>query len=275
MGHHYLDRLIETAPFRMLMEALRGDDSVGGQFVGTIASQTLRATAAGLERAKSDAGVVHCLWLMVRLSQCTRDSDFKGMLVPARGMPDVTFATLAELPAVYTVYDLISDYGDAADRHFIGCRSHSDLAEMARSAGAESLSVLCDKATTGLFSGPFLDVRDAVREFGRGKGFANLTHEFFGRLVRRYLEYHLSRGLSEHVGHGRRFASIHEHNDFLRDLGEYARLSTSLIKPYSAQWFEKHQTLNNFNLTMATGFVVHAIEKITDGLSRAGGQRRG
>ena len=142
-----------------------------------------------------------------------KDEDFisaladSGVAVPRRfsGLPDTHVREPAGATQ-YSVYDLVSGFTTAVDRHLRHTRSRNDISELAQLAASESLTALCRPRADTLFGSTEASVQDSLRALSTKKGFATLTHDFFARLTRRYLEYHLSRELSNHVGPNRRFA---------------------------------------------------------------------
>ena len=102
------------------------------------------------------------------------------------------------------------------------------------------------------------------------KGFATLTQDFYARLARKYLLYHLSRELSNHVGPGRRFASINEHNEFLRELDTHCHVSSRMLRKFAGDWYSKGNWEGGITLRKAKGFTAHAIDKMRFALQQKG-----
>jgi hypothetical protein len=109
-------------------------------------------------------------------------------------------------------------------------------------------------------------VRQSLRRFSTDGGFGQLAHDFFARLIRRYLEYHLSRELSNHVGHRRRFANVDEHNDFLRQLDRHCRTTTSVLGVFARDWYSLHNFRNDLTPERVGAFAAHALDKVRDAL---------
>jgi hypothetical protein len=133
-------------------------------------------------------------------------------------------------------------------------------------AAAESLTALCRSRADTLFGSTEASVQGALRALSTKKGFSTLTHDFFSRLTRRYLEYHLSRELSNHVGQDRRFASAREHNEFLRQLDAHCRVATGSVRKFAGDWYSKHNFQKDLTLRKTKGFTAHAVDKVRGAL---------
>lgn len=278
MGSHLLVGMPRTGGYRRVISLL-GDSAGGGGSaaaepgsLAAIADATLDASFEGLELAKGDAGLAYCLYMLVRVTLAAREHDFlialhsAGVPTPAliSGLPDVPVVTD---PARYDVYDLTSGFSAAVDRYLRVTRGRTDIGELAQLSAAESLSALCSEPATTLFGPSALSVRESLRELSTERGFAKLAHDFFARFTRRYLEYHLSRGLSNHVGPRRRFRHVDEHNEFLLQLDRHCRVSTSIMRTFAGEWYAKHRRLDDMDLKAARGFSAHAVDKVREALA--------
>jgi hypothetical protein len=274
-----------TEPYRRVV-ALLGDSAGGGGAAGVtpgtlaeVADATLDASLDGLELAKGDEGLAHCVYLLVRVTRAAREADFlvaldrAGVPTPAgiSGLPDVPIPGGAD---DYRLFDLTCGFTAAVDRHLRDTRARTDVGELAQLAAAESLSALCWGEDEVLFDlkrggtgGDAPAVQEPLRNLSTRNGFARLAHDFFARLIRRYLEYHLSRELPNHVGPNRRFRDVDEHNDFLRALDEHCRRSTRVMREFAGDWYSLHNFKGDVSVAKARGFAAHALDKVRDALA--------
>jgi len=213
MGNRLHAGLPRTPAFKRVVALLgsgAGAPGAAGVAAGSlaeIADATLTASDEGFERAKSDEGLGYCLYLMAALARAATGPDFAaglsqlGLPVPfaPRGTPDYPLPSAPGTPE-YTVFDLVSGFSAVVDKHLRETRSRTDIGEMAHLAACESLSSLCGRQAQTLFGETHETIQQSLRRLSTEKGFGALTHDFFARLSRRYLEYHLSRELSNHVG---------------------------------------------------------------------------
>ncbi|GEM_PF-455091 len=279
MGHKHLYGLPRTPPFKRIIRLL-GDSAGGGGVAGAgvgsiqeIADATLIASDEGLQRAKSDDGIAYCVYLMAQVTQAARESDFLASLA-GTGLPIPRQSTVSHpdlkdttTPADYTVFDLVSGFVQAVDRHLQHTGSRNDISELAQLAASESLTVLCRPKADTLFGTSESTVQKSLRDLSTRKGFGTLSHDFFARLIRRYLEYHLSRELSNQVGPNRRFANVAAHNEFLRQLDSHCRVATKPLGKFAGEWYSKHRFSKDLTLAKSRGFAAHALDKVRDALS--------
>lgn len=273
MGSHLLSGFARTGRYRHLI-ALLGDSAGGGGAAGTepgtleeVADATLDASLAGLDLARGDMGLAYSVYLLVRLTRAAREQDFllalerEGVPTPAviSGLPDVPVITE---PERYAVYDLTSGFAAAVDRYLRGSQGRTDIGELAQLSAAESLSATCGRRGRRLFGDDANTVRSALRAMSTEAGFGRLTHDFFSRLVRRYLEYHLSRELSNHVGRGRRFADVDAHNEFLLRLDRHCRVCASIVTGFAGTWYSKHVYLDDVTVLKARNFSAQALDLV-------------
>ena len=194
MGHKLYSGLPRTPRFSRIV-ALLGNSAGAGGAVGLapgtleeIADATFAASDTGLERAKSDEGLAYSLYLMATLTRAATQTDFAAALsnagLPApfapTGSPDHPIPPSAE-SSKYTVFDLVSGFSAAVDRHLRETRSRTDIGELAQLAASESLSVLCSGEAVTLFGTSKETVQESLRKLSTEKGFAGShTNSFRG-----------------------------------------------------------------------------------------------
>ncbi|MDB5294896.1 MAG: hypothetical protein JWO31_879, partial [Phycisphaerales bacterium] len=222
----------------------------------------VRETVAGLADARRDAGVRFVFHLLARLPLAARaDGDFslalrdEGVTVP----PEPSF------------YDLIGGFAEAVDDHLLRAGGRTDFAEMAQMAAAESLAAVARAGSAILYGTTATEVRETVAGLATERGFADLAHGFFARLIERFLNYHLSRELSAHVGPGRRFADIDAHEAFAGELRTTAEEMAVIVRRFAGQWYGKTRYETGVTPAKARDFVHGAFTKIGDELARRGG----
>lgn len=278
MGSHLFVGMPRTGHYRRVI-ALLGDSAGGGGAAGVsagtleqVADATLDASLAGLTLAKGDEGLAFCVYLAVRLTRAAREDPFLreleriGVPTPAAigGLPDVPVITD---PAQYSVYDLASGFTAAVDAHLRTERARTDVGELAQMAAAESLTTLCGGAAATLFGTSAATVQSSLRQLSTQGGFARLAHDLFARFAARFIEYHLSRELSNHVGRGRRFRNVDEHDEFLRQLRVHCAVATRPLQVFAGQWYAKRVRLADVSLGVARGFAAHALDKVREALA--------
>jgi hypothetical protein len=113
-------------------------------------------------------------------------------------------------------------------------------------------------------------VQDAVRSCSTKTGFADFAHDFFSRFTQRYLAYHLSRELPNHVGDGRRFGTTAEHTEFVSQLKVHCREAAIIVKEFAGGWYSKANFEGGITRFKAKGFIHVALKKIRSELKVRG-----
>jgi hypothetical protein len=255
MGHQRLGWLPQTHRWQDVVGLIASDGTAT-----QVADATLLAAQRGLAGATRDAGVRHVVWLLAHVVMAARTGDFA-----------VNLRELGvRVSAQPSTFDLVGAVADAVDEHLAGEADRTDFGEMAQMAAAESLATLIAGNTPTLFESPPRSVRDVVYDLSTQGGFRSLAHDFFQRLTRRFLEYHLSRELSCHVGGGRRFADVHTHGRFLEQLDFTCHQATLIVRDYAGDWYSKYKFEDGISRRAVGIFVETAFTKMRAELKRRG-----
>lgn len=257
MGSNRLGRLLDTKPWRRVVERIAAGDSAA-----VVAGATSRAAVRGLERGEWDKGVARVVFLLARTAVAARTDDFARALA----------AVDVRVPHAPGLFDLTAGLTAAVQTwHSANSGRRTDLGEMAALAAAECLAALVGDHATGLF--PTGDeVRNAVRDFSTANGFQALGHDYFARFARRFLLYHLGRELSQHVGGARRFADHAAHARFVADLETHCREAAGIVRGFAGEWYAKYRSAFMGGVTerQAAGFTAKCLEKLRGELQRRG-----
>src|SRR5205823_3865558 len=99
---------------------------------------------------------------------------------------------------------------------------------------------------------------------------SNLGRRFFGRLIYKCLDYYLSRALSDHVGEGRRFATLADVARFSQALETHCTEAAVIVERFSGEWFSLHRRETEGDLTheLAAQFAHGAMRKLIDELKQ-------
>lgn len=256
MGHNRLGSLPNTKPWRRVIAHIAEGDSVE-----TVAGAASQAAINGLKRGANDPGVTHLVFLLARAAVAARHLNFAtalggvGIFVPPNlGLFNFTSALTAAMRNWY--------------ENHLG--THTDLAEMAVLAGAETVTHIVGERVPGLFP-TGQDFHNTVRTFATKMGFAHLIHEFFARFIRRFLLYHISRELSQHVGGNSRFADVNAHNAFLADLATHCHEAAWIVRTYSGEWYDKARFEKGITEQQTQAFTAYCLrEKLANELIRRG-----
>ena len=256
MGHIRVGTLPGTRRWRQVVGII-ADESSG---VGAIAAATMKAAEKGLEIAATDEGMRHSIWLLAQITLAAKEDDFSAAL----GRIGV------DVPDGPSVFDIVGGFSESVDDALQQSHGRTDIGEMAQMAAVETLTTLCAARSTTLFGTTAADVQNAVRSFSTRAGFSDLAHDFFSRFTRRYLTYHLSRELPQHVGAGQRFVDPQSHSEFLQSLNTHCRQAALIVKEFSGGWYSKTNFETGITPTKARNFAHVAMKKMRAEFRRQG-----
>jgi len=247
VGHVRLGQLPRTRRWNQVVALLlAGDDTA------TIAGATLNAAEEEFAQASRDEGVGRTAWLLTQLPLAARDPNYLRRLTEL-GL-DVTAAP--------SVTELLGAFSDAVDRHMLRTGRRTDLGEMAQMAAAETLASVLTARTQSLFGSTPEDVRSELAALGTKTEFSGLARDFFSNLTRRYLDFFLSRELSNHVGGNRRFANTDAHSAFNKALDLHCQQASKIVEDFAGGWFSKANWEGGISPAKARAFTWTALKKL-------------
>jgi hypothetical protein len=221
MGHRLLGELPQTPNWRKVIARLRTTDDPA-----KIASQTSQAAQRGLNLTKKDRGVADTIYMLMKLVWSARAKDFRQRL----GTLGMT------LPEKASLLDVVGAFDETVDTHLRKAGHRSDLAEMARFAAVETLSNLCYQETGSLFGVSTEQTQQTLKGYATPDKFDVVGKDFFGRFLYRFLDYHLSRELPNHVGPDKQFKDLSQCAEFKDALDRHCRETVFVVKDFSGCW---------------------------------------
>jgi hypothetical protein len=255
VGHQRIGVLPATRHWRAVIELI-----AGGADVGLVAAATSNAAEASLSVYSDDAAVRRAFYLLTQIPLAARTDDF-GASLRRLGLP-VNEPNLIQISASY-----LEAIDKAAGRH------RSDLGEIAALSAVESLQAIAGRSLNtlfGSFSGSVGETQKVLADLGTVKQFGFLARDFFARLVRRHLDYYLSRELPNHVGINQRFASLREHKAFEDGLEVHCREAAHIVTRFAGEWFSKTNFEGGITEAKAGRFVHVAFKKLRKELGLRG-----
>ena len=247
MGHTRLGRLPRTRKWQQVVGLIGG-----GADTPEIAAATLDASKRGLVEADQDPGLVYSVWLLTQIPLAAREKDF-GSGLRRTGL---------EVSGNPTLLEIVGAFTKAVDEHLGKHGGRTDLGEIAQLAAAECLTALGAERSRSLFGTTPEDVQRAFRGLSTTKNFGLLSKEFFARLSRRYLNYFLSRELSNHVGRNGRFSNIDQHTEFQDALAIHCTQAARIVEDFSGGWFSKANFEGGITHRETARFVHAALKKL-------------
>src|SRR5215208_66082 len=247
MGHIRLKRLPATRKWREVVRLL-----VIGAPVEQVALASSDAAEAALHGAKRDPVLAYSVWLLSQLPLAARAPDFR----------DAAWRLGLDIGSEPSLLGVIGAFSDAVDQATAGASGRTDLGEMARKAAVESLAAIAGADLPSLFGPTSEDVRLALGKLAAPDRFARLARDFFARLTRHHLDYYLSRILADHVGPGRRLATIADHSAFNSALDQHCREASRIVESFASGWFSKTNYKGGITPGKARDFAFVALGKM-------------
>ena len=232
MGHQHLGKLPKTRRWLQVIDLISG-----GADVRDVAAATSAAAEQQMTDASNDPGVRHSVWLLTQIPLAARTDDF-GSRLRQLGLAVSDDATLLEISTAAM---------GAVDGYIAKAGGRSDLGEYASLSMVESLDAVVGRQIGDLFGASPAKTKSVLAGFATEAQFAVLARDFFSRLARHVLSYFLTRELSQHVGVGRRFRTLQDHQVFQEALDLHCRESSRIIKEFAGQWFSKQVFLGGIN----------------------------
>ncbi|HBR18739.1 MAG: hypothetical protein A2Y13_12405 [Planctomycetes bacterium GWC2_45_44] len=252
MGHIRLGILPQTRKWREVIDLL-GIPSSPAQ----IADATSAAAEKGIEFAKYDTGVSNVVYLFIRAIWDAKQANFTD---------DVTIADRAGAEGS-TLTDFVANFNNALEEKLAKLGKISDLAEMARYSGVETLTELCKQETKSLFGVSSNDAKQSLGKWATPQKFGYVGQTFFAKFLYRFLDYHLSREIPSHIGPDKSFSNISKCAEFKKALELHCYQTARIAKECSGCWpnaaqFREGITIEN----VKTQFLPCALARISDEL---------
>lgn len=224
MGHIRLGRLPRHPRWKRVIELLsaRAD-------VAEIAQASLHAAESGLLSAPRDEGFVRTLTTVFDFINAVQSKDVSATL-RAKGFP------LTDEP---TLLDFSSAFARRVDALTFSLQSKTDLPEIAKHSFNQVLLQNTTPLLPSLFETGIEQVESALRTALKGRQLKETMHEFFATFTHKYLQYYLSREMSNHVGIGRALANTDDHTEFKRAFETYVRQTVRITDEFTPGWFGK------------------------------------
>jgi hypothetical protein len=248
MGQRLLGQLPATRNWTKVIALLKDTDSIN-----RIANATSQAANRGLELAKRDKGVASVAFALMKVIWASQKEEFFDELA------DLNISVSAQA----SLLDAVGAFDDALDRSLREAGHRSDLAEMARFSAVDAMSNICRSETGNLFGPTAEDLRNALKKYATPQQFGSVGQNFFGWFLYRFLDYHLSRELANHIGPGKQFASTTICQEFKDGLALHCYQTARIVKEFSGCWPSATEYREGISLeNVRTKFLPVAFKKI-------------
>lgn len=251
MGHQHLQSLPRTRHWLAVVSLI-----AGGGDVDAIAAATAVAAEKSMIDASADDAVRQSFYLLTQIPQAARRDDLES------GLKRIGIV----VPANPSLLEIGASLMDAIDGYVARRKARTDYGELAQLAAVESLQAIAGREIPDLFAADAARTHAALRRLSEPRQFAVLARDFFARLTRRHLNFYLSRELASHLGKGRRFGSLSDHEAFEDALDMHCREASRIIKEFARDWYYRHISQEDLDRDMAGRFVHVAAGKLRDEL---------
>jgi hypothetical protein len=253
MGHSRLGEMPKTGYWKDVIDKLDILDDPK-----QIACITARAAHKGLDLAKKDIGLANVVFLFMKSVIASRSKDFSDSLAEH----NINLSPSAGLA------DFVGELDEAIDKCLRRSNHRSHLAEMARFSAIDSLQEAFSVKTKSLFQDDIESTRQSIKEHATKKGFSAIGQKFWGCFLSRFLDYHLSREIANHIGPEKPFKTINQCNSFRIAFDRHCKETVEIVKDFTGCWpsvteFRGGMTAEN----VGTKFVPVALDKIKKELS--------
>jgi hypothetical protein len=261
MGHTRLGSIPKTRLWRQVVadvaSSLASAESLTETVIADIARRSLLAAQAGLGSAMSDEGFAYTVYLLMRVTLASRQSNWEENLT---GLGLV-------LPKDPTAFDFAAAFHEAVDTHLSERAWSTDFSEIAQSAAGEALVSFVGKYSDSLFGSRTDYLRSSVRELSTKTGFSILGQHFFSSFMARFLDFHLSRVTASQVGPDRilEAAVVGLFNEKLR---LHCYETSRVVRDFCGQWYSKTEHLEGITPENASRFLAVALDKLNRELSK-------
>lgn len=221
MGHRLLGELPKTRNWIRVIDLLEATDNPA-----KIAGATSQAAQRGLNLASKDDGVANVIFMLMSTVWSSRKEDFTRALsdlgVPIRQEP--------------SLLDVVGGFDEALDKSLRRAGHRTDLAEIARLSAVDAFTDICRSETGNLFGVTGNETREALKKYATSERFGAVGQNFFGKFLYRFLDYHLSRELPNHIGPNKQFASPNACGEFRDALALHCHQTARIVKEFSGCW---------------------------------------
>jgi hypothetical protein len=229
--------------------------------VPAIAEKSLDAAQNGLRQVSNDPGLAFSFYLLTQTVLAARGEDWTGALSNF-GM---------DLTADGALIDLVGEIQGAVEAHvYAQLGRMTDVSEMSLGALGDALTELVAPNSETLFGNGIDELQTAVRELSTKQGYSRLGQIFFGRFMKRYLNFYLSRTTASHTGNVMVASDITAFNQALE---KHCEQSAKIVYQFAGDWMSKTQYLTGITPENTTSFVAIAVRKLRAELQKQGTDR--
>jgi hypothetical protein len=262
MGHQRLGSPPTSRNLPEIITLLVAGDASDAQLVDAIA----KASDVSLKRAIKDSAFIEALWLLIRIPQAAKNTDFREAL----GTLGIT------VPNTPSVIEIIVGYDEAIEAAQRGASSGiTDLSEMARHAGIAAFDSVVQQRLPALWEPTREDVQTTIATLAGPEKFGELSQRFFSNFVEHIIQYFLDRELPRHIGPENLVHSVGDMTVFDVAVRRHCAEATLIMRAFAKDWLGKKVFKDGKEISRGdvAAFASHASDKIRQELLIRSGLR--
>jgi len=251
MGHVRLGTLPASKKWRDIVAYL----TAGKVDVAELANAISQAAEQALRRAANDPAFVEACWLLIKIPQAAKSTDFAQAL---RAIGII-------VPAAPSILDIVIGFDAAVEKVMRAPNIRvTDLGEMARQAGTAALFGVARDRLPSLWQATREDERTTLATLASPDKFGELAQRFFTNLTERNIRYYFDREWPLHIGADRLAHSIGDMALLDKAMRRHCEETTLIMRAFSKEWLGKHAYAQSHDISRndVRGFAHVALQKI-------------
>lgn len=256
MGHRYLGQLPETLNWQKVVDLLSITKNPAA-----IAKATCEAAIRGLEIAKKDPGVAATVYYLIKFVWSAQKDNF---------LDEMSRLSIS-CPPKASLLDIITAFDNGVNQRLRNLGHRTDLAEMARLSAVDAMVGLCQSETASLFETTLEDTVKTLKNYATTKEFSIIGKRFFGKFLYRFLDYHLSREIPNHIGSKKTFSTVAHAQRFKNALELHCYETARIVQEFSGCWPSATEYNDQITeVTVRNKFLPVAFNKINAEMKKRG-----
>jgi hypothetical protein len=252
MGHIRLGRLPKSRSWSQVVDLL----AVREKDIGKIAQKIIIAAGEHLTSLNNEPSLYMNYWLLTKLAWLSQYPNY------FESLKEIGIDTGDDESAICFI-SKVGEFSRKAVRRKGGASLFGELADQSM---REVLGKILFQKSETLFGQHRGDIQEAFRALASQKQFSRLSRMFFSSFLNRYIQFFVSKEISNHVGERKGFESIKDVKDFDDALQHYCFQSARIIEDFAGGWYSKRNWQGDISERDARGFVHVALKKIKDEL---------
>ena len=247
MGHNRLGRLPRTYRWKHVINLL----DLAAE-LPEIIKASMHAAQNGLMRASHDPGLTITLTNIFKFIEAVDSKDNLKEL-SSRGYLDKSDDS---------IFGVLAKFREKVDGDLLHSKAKSDVSEIAINSFLGTLNYYVSHDTQDIFDVNASAMANSLQNYTAKSKLPEMMHEFYSRFTKDYLDYYLSREMSNYVGSNKMLATIDQHQTFNDSFDLYIRQAVRITKEFTPGWYGKAKYEGRLNHDEVKKYALVAFKKI-------------